>query len=211
MEISKYIDHTLLKPEASFSNVQKLCQEALKFGFAAVCINPVFVSHAYSLLKNSVVAVCTVAGFPLGANVTETKLSEAKLALQSGASEIDMVIHVGALKSGQYQLVQKDIHGVVSTCKEYGAICKVIIETALLSDSEKEKACELAAKAGADFVKTSTGFASGGATVYDVELMSNIAQKSGMRVKAAGGIRTLDDAMKMIDRKSTRLNSSHYS
>ncbi len=207
-EISGYIDHTLLKPEATITNIEKLCQEALEFGFASVCVNPVYVSHAYSLLKNSDVAVCSVVGFPLGANVTETKVTEARLALENGASEIDMVINVGALKSGYYKIVQNDIQAVVSVCKKYRALCKVIIEAALLTDSEKEKVCELVAISGADFVKTSTGFSSGGATIHDVELMSKFAQKNAMGVKAAGGIRTFDDVMKMINAGATRIGTS---
>lgn len=206
--ISKYIDHTLLKPEASVASIKTLCQEALQFGFAAVCINPVYVTTASSLLENSDVNVCTVVGFPLGVNVTEIKAAEASLALQNGANEIDMVIHIGALKDGYYQVVQNDIHAVVTVCKKYRALCKVIIETALLSDSEKIRACELAADAGADFVKTSTGFSSGGATVHDVELMSAVAIKRKIRVKAAGGIRSYDDAMKMINAGASRIGTS---
>ena len=208
IEISKYIDHTLLKPEATAANIEQLCREALEHGFATVCVNPVYVSLAHSLLKNSSVAVCTVAGFPLGANATETKVNETRLALKEGAGEIDMVIQIGALKSGDYDAVENDIRAVVSVCREYSSTSKVIIETALLTDSEKRKACELAANAGADFVKTSTGFAAAGATEHDVRLMSNAVRKFSMGVKAAGGIRSYDDAIKMINAGATRIGSS---
>ncbi|MBD3290698.1 deoxyribose-phosphate aldolase [candidate division KSB1 bacterium] len=208
LNISKYIDHTLLKPEATSANIEKLCQEALTYGFAAVCVNPVYVKYAHSLLINSEVAVCTVVGFPLGANTKQTKSNEARDALKDGATEIDMVIQIGALKSGEYTTVEDDVRAVISTCREFGAICKTIIETALLTDREKQKACELAAKSGANFVKTSTGFASAGATEHDVVLMSSAVKRYSTGVKAAGGIRSYEDAVKMINAGATRIGTS---
>ncbi|OQX95528.1 hypothetical protein B6I21_04930 [candidate division KSB1 bacterium 4572_119] len=207
-EFSKYIDHTLLKPEATQAQVETLCQEAVEFGFASVCINPAYVSLARELTKNSSVDVCTVVGFPLGANLPEIKAMETRRAIREGAKEIDMVINIGALKSGNYDLVLRDIRAVVEACVDGSAICKVIIEAALLTDDEKIKACELSKQARAHYVKTSTGFAKGGATAHDVALMSKVVSGTSMGVKAAGGIRTYEDAQEMIEAGATRLGAS---
>ncbi len=207
-EIASYIDHTLLKPDATATDIKNLCAEAKKYKFASVCISPSYVLLASEELKGSNIKVCTVVGFPSGAHVTEIKRLETERAIKDGAKEIDMVINIGALKSKNYNLVYDDIKEVCDTSKSGGAICKVIIETALLSDSEKIKACELSKEAKAEFVKTSTGFASSGATVPDVKLMSGIVRESGIGVKAAGGIRTLEDALKMINAGATRIGAS---
>jgi len=207
-DIAKYIDHTLLKPEASSEDIIKLCQEALENEFAAVCINPSFVKLAYNVVKDSTVKVCTVVGFPLGANVSEIKGMEARRAIREGAKEIDMVINVGALKSKDENLVFRDIRAVVEACVDGSAICKVIIEAALLTDEEKVLACELAKKARAHYVKTSTGFGPGGATAHDVALMSKVVKGSAMGIKAAGGIRSLEEAEKMIKAGATRIGAS---
>jgi len=214
-EIARLIDHTLLKPEATPAQVEKLCAEARRYGFATVCINPVYVKLAAEKLEGSGVAVCAVAGFPLGATSTEAKVCEARQALTDGASEIDMVIHVGALKAGNHARVQEDIAAVAAACHKDNALLKVIIETVLLDDTEKVIACQLAQNAGADFVKTSTGFArplansgrSSGATVEDVQLMrQTVGAKMG--VKAAGGIRSYADALAMIKAGATRIGVS---
>jgi deoxyribose-phosphate aldolase len=207
-DIARYIDHTLLKPEASVSDIKKLCQEAVEYQFAAVCVNPTYVKLAHDLIKSSGVTVCTVVGFPLGAHITEIKALEARRAIREGAKEIDMVINIGALKSGNDDLVVRDIRSVVEACLDGSAICKVIIEAALLTDDEKVKACELAKKARAHYVKTSTGFGPGGATAHDVVLMSKVVSGTAMGVKAAGGIRTLEDAKKMIEAGATRIGAS---
>jgi len=207
-EIAKYIDHTLLRSDATFDQVTKLCQEAREFGFASVCINPFYVRHSAGLLKGSSVKVCTVIGFPLGANMMETKALEARRAIRDGATEIDMVINVGALKSGQDDIVYRDIRAVVEAAMDGGAICKVILETALLNDDEKTRACKAARKARADFVKTSTGFGPGGATAEDVALMSRAVSGTKMGVKASGGIRNLEDAKQMIQAGATRIGAS---
>jgi deoxyribose-phosphate aldolase len=207
-DIARYIDHTLLRPDATFDQVTKLCQEAAEYGFASVCINPCYVRHCATLLRGSSVKVCTVIGFPLGANATETKALEARRAIREGATEIDMVINVGALKSGRDELVYRDIRAVVEACLDGGAICKVILETALLTDEEKVRACEAARRARADFVKTSTGFGPGGATAEDVALMSRAVSGTKMGVKAAGGIRSLQDAEQMIRAGATRIGAS---
>jgi deoxyribose-phosphate aldolase len=205
--IAHMIDHTLLKPDASQDQIAQLCYEARKYGFAAVCVNPANVKLAAQLLKGSPVAVCTVVGFPLGAIPPEVKAYEAQQAIEDGATEIDMVINVGALKSKDYELVQRDIATVVRTCHNNGAICKVIIEAALLTDEEKIKACQLAKAAGADYVKTSTGFGPGGATVEDVALMRRVVGPE-MGIKAAGGIRTFEAAKQMIKAGATRIGAS---
>lgn len=205
-QIEKYIDHTLLKPEADRKQIEKLCDEARTFRFASVCVNPAWVKEAANFLANSGVKVCTVIGFPLGASTSETKQFETKNAIDNGAEEVDMVINIGALKSGDYDFVEQDIRSVVEAAKGK-ALVKVIIETSLLTDEEKEKACELATKAGADYVKTSTGFSSGGATVQDVALMRKAAGPD-MGVKASGGVRTLEDAIKMIEAGATRIGTS---
>lgn len=203
--VAARIDHTLLKPQATPAQIKTLCEEAAQYGFASVCINPCYVRYAASCLKDTQVKVCTVAGFPLGAAMTDVKACEAKYAADAGAEEIDMVLNVGMLKSGNYEYVHNDIAQVVSAV--YGkAIVKVILETCLLTDTEKEIACKLAADARAHFVKTSTGFSTGGATASDVRLMR--ASCGGLRVKAAGGIRTYADAVAMLDAGADRIGAS---
>ncbi len=201
------IDHTLLKPDATQDQIAQLCFEARKFGFASVCINPAHVKLCAELLKGSGVPVCTVIGFPLGATPTDVKVFEAQQAIREGASELDMVINVGALKSRDYELVRGDIAAVARACHAGNAILKVIIEAALLTDEEKVIACQLAKVAGADFVKTSTGFGPSGATPEDVALMRRVVGPS-MGVKAAGGIRTYADAQKMIAAGASRIGAS---
>lgn len=205
--LARSIDHTLLKPDAGPEQIAALCEQAREYRFAAVCVNPRYVPQCVSLLQGSGVAVCTVAGFPLGATTASAKVYEAREAVRAGAAEVDMVLAIGALKAGDDRAVAREIARVVRACHRGGALCKVIIETALLSDEEKVRACRLAAAAGADFVKTSTGFAQGGATVYDVCLMRHAAG-GGMGVKAAGGIRTLADALKMLVAGANRLGAS---
>ncbi|MFH1178046.1 MAG: deoxyribose-phosphate aldolase [Acidobacteriota bacterium] len=207
-ELAKLIDHTLLRPEATGSDVDRLCEEARRFEFYSVCVNPAYVRQAHALLRNTAVKVCAVVGFPLGAQSPEIKVLEARRALREGAREIDMVINIGALRSRDDALVLRDIRGVVEACKEGRGHCKVILETALLADEEKVRACELSIKAGADFVKTSTGFSSGGATVEDVALMSRTVAAKRLGVKASGGIRTLADVVKMIAAGATRVGCS---
>jgi deoxyribose-phosphate aldolase len=201
------IDHTLLKPDATSRDIDRMCDEALEYGFASVCVNPVWVRRVAARLGGSDVAVCSVVGFPLGANAPETKAAEAAQAIDEGATEIDMVMNVGALKAGDEELAKRDIMGVVEVCSAGGALCKVIIEAALLSDEEKVLACRLAQRAGADFVKTSTGFGPGGATLFDVALLHETVG-SGMGVKASGGIRTRSDALDMIAAGATRIGAS---
>lgn len=207
MDIARYIDHTLLKPEATPAQIEKLCAEAREHGFASVCVNPSYVPLCARLLAGTAPKVCTVVGFPLGATTTETKVYETRGAIRDGAREVDMVIAVGRLKVGDHDYVREDIRQVAAAAHEGGAICKVIVETALLSDDEKRAACQLAVEAGADFVKTSTGFASGGATPQDVALMRD-AVAGAAQVKAAGGIRSLADAQAMIAAGATRLGTS---
>lgn len=204
-ELASMIDHTLLKPDATKEQVVKLCEEAKKYNFASVCINPSFVKTAYEILKGTPVKVCTVIGFPLGATTTMTKINETRDAVANGATEIDMVINVGALKARHYDIVKDDIYGVVGAAG--GNIVKVILETALLTDEEKVKACEIAKEAGADFVKTSTGFGPGGATAEDIALMRKTVGKY-MGVKASGGIRDFETAQKMIKAGATRIGAS---
>ena len=205
--IAHMIDHTLLKADASQAQIAQLCYEAGKHGFAAVCVNPTNVKLAAQLLQGSPVAVCTVVGFPLGATSPEVKSYEAQQAIDDGATEIDMVINVGALKSKDYGLVEQDIATVTRTCHSNRAVCKVIIEAALLTDEEKVKACRLAKAARADYVKTSTGFGPGGATVEDVALMRR-AVGPEMGIKAAGGIRTLEAVKQMVKAGATRIGAS---
>jgi deoxyribose-phosphate aldolase len=207
LNLAKMIDHTLLKPDATQEQIAQLCFEARKYGFASVCINPTWVELCAKLLKDSPVKVCTVIGFPLGATSPEVKAFETQVAIDHGASEIDMVINVGALKARDLELVAKDIRDVVTTAHARGAIVKVIIEAILLTDEEKTIACLLAKEAGADYVKTSTGFASGGATVHDVALMRRVVGPE-MGVKAAGGVRTYEDAENMIKAGATRIGAS---
>lgn len=208
MNIAKMIDHTLLKPQAEKGEIEKVCIEAKYYGFASVCINPCFVDLAYGILKDTDVKVCTVIGFPLGANTLESKVYESVDAVKRGASEIDMVLNIGALKSGDYEYVKKEIEAVVKAVKSYGdIIVKVILETCYLTDEEKVKACKITVDAGADFVKTSTGFGTGGATVEDVRLMRNtVGEKFG--VKASGGIRTVESAKAMIEAGANRIGAS---
>ncbi|MBO2534919.1 deoxyribose-phosphate aldolase [Rummeliibacillus suwonensis] len=202
---ASYIDHTLLKPEATKEQIQRICAEAKEYGFASVCVNPTWVSLAAAELKEVASKVCTVIGFPLGASTSATKAFETKDAIANGADEIDMVINIGALKSKQYKAVEKDIRAVVEAAN--GTLVKVIIETCLLSKEEKMKACELAVSAGADFVKTSTGFSTGGATVEDVALMrQTVGPKIG--VKASGGVRSLEDLESMVKAGATRIGAS---
>lgn len=205
--IARMIDHTLLKPDATPEEIKKLCDEAKTYNFASVCINPCYVEMCRDLLKGTPVKVCTVIGFPLGSTTTEIKRAEAEQALQNGAQEIDMVINVGMLKQGNYQYVFNDINQVVLAAKKHNALCKVIIETALLSDEEKIKACLISKEAKADFVKTSTGFSKGGATAGDVALMKYVVG-STVGVKASGGIRTTEDARLMIESGANRIGAS---
>ena len=205
--VSHMIDHTLLKPDATQDQVAQLCYEAKKHAFASVCVNPSYVKLCADLLKDTDVLVCTVIGFPLGATSTESKAFEAQKAVRDGATEVDMVINVGGLKSRDYELVEQDIAAVARAVHAGGAILKVIIEAALLTDEEKVAACQLAKVAGADFVKTSTGFGPGGATAEDVALMRRVVG-SGMGVKASGGIRTYADAKKMIAAGASRIGAS---
>jgi deoxyribose-phosphate aldolase len=207
MNLARMIDHTLLKPDATQEQIAQLCFEARKYGFASVCINPTWVSLCSQLLKGSSVKVCTVIGFPLGATSPEVKAFETQVAIDNGATEIDMVINVGALKARDLQLVAQDIRGVVKTAHAAGALVKVIIEAILLTDEEKTIACLLSKEADADYVKTSTGFASGGATVQDVALMRRVVGPE-MGVKAAGGVRTYEDAENMIKAGATRIGAS---
>lgn len=206
MELARYIDHTILKPDAKESDVIKLCREALEYKFASVCVNASNVKLADSFLHGTEVKVCTVVGFPLGATTKETKAFEAAQAIGNGASEVDMVINIGALKSGKLETVLEDIKAVADVCKDK-ALLKVIIETCLLTDEEKVTACELSKKAGADFVKTSTGFSTGGAEAEDIALMRKTVGPS-MGVKASGGIRNLESSLKMIEAGATRIGAS---
>ncbi|MEW5692597.1 MAG: deoxyribose-phosphate aldolase [Candidatus Hydrogenedentota bacterium] len=204
-EVASIIDHTLLKPNATTSQIAKLCEEAKQYGFASVCVNPAYVALAKQLLKDSRPKVCTVVGFPLGATTPYAKAQETIDAIKNGADEIDMVINVGALKSGDYETIKKEIRAVVDAAE--GRIVKVILETALLTDEEKVKACQIAKEAGADFVKTSTGFGPGGATVEDIALMRKTVGL-GMGVKASGGVRDLETAIKMIRAGASRIGAS---
>jgi deoxyribose-phosphate aldolase len=205
--IAALIDHTILKPEATRNDVVKICREARQYGFASVCVNPYWVPLVRAELAGSAVKVCTVVGFPLGATSTEAKVAETAAALRAGAEEIDMVINIGALRSGDQDAVRQDIRQVVETAHRAGAIVKVILETALLDDNQKATACTLAKQAGADFVKTSTGFSTSGATAHDVALMREVVGP-GMGIKAAGGIRTLSDLRAMTAAGATRIGAS---
>ena len=206
-ELAKMIDHTLLKPDATSAQIEQICAEARQYGFASVCVNPTHVRACAELLKDAPSVVCTVIGFPLGASASVVKSYETDAAIQDGADEIDMVINIGALKDGNDQLVLDDITGVVETAHANDKIVKVIIETCLLTDDEKERACKLAKEANADFVKTSTGFAGGGATVEDIALMRRVVG-SEMGVKASGGVRSYEDAVAMVEAGATRLGAS---
>lgn len=207
MDIASLIDHTLLRPDATREEIGKLCREAVQHKFASVCVNSFWAPLAAAEVAGSPVKVCAVVGFPLGANLTEAKVAETEAALRAGAREIDMVQNIGALKSGDEKTVQADIQAVVGAARAAGAIVKVILETALLSDDQKTKACLLAKSAGADFVKTSTGFGPAGATEHDVALMRRMVGPD-MGVKASGGIRTLADAKKMIAAGANRIGAS---
>ncbi|MDQ3685843.1 MAG: deoxyribose-phosphate aldolase [Acidobacteriota bacterium] len=201
------VDHTLLKPEATETDIKRLCDEAAQFRFASVCVNPTWVRAAACNLRGTNLPVCTVIGFPLGATLPDVKAYEARRAILDGAREVDMVINVGALKSGDDCAVEYDIRSVVEAAHEYGVLCKVIIETALLTDDEKVRACLAAKRAGADFVKTSTGFAKGGATVADVALMRRTIGAE-MGVKASGGVKGIADARQMVEAGATRIGAS---
>jgi deoxyribose-phosphate aldolase len=205
--VARLIDHTLLRPEATRDDIVTLCREARQYQFATVCVNPYWVPLAVAELDRSHVKVCTVAGFPLGASVAEIKVAEAAAALRSGAREIDMVINVGALRSGDYDRVRQDIRAVVEVCHGAGAIVKTILENCYLDDHQKAVACAIAKMAGADFVKTSTGFASAGATEHDVALMRKVVGPD-TGVKAAGGIRTMEDVRRMVAAGATRIGAS---
>lgn len=205
MKFEKYFDHTVLKPDATSADVERACDEALKYGFASVCVNGCFAGLASGRLKDSDVAVCVVVGFPLGAMDTDVKAYEASKALEEGADEIDMVINVGALKEGNDDYVMNDIRRVKQTCGD--KVLKVIIETCLLTEEEKVRACRLAVEAGADFVKTSTGFSAGGATITDVALMRETVGDRA-KIKASGGIRDYNTAQAMIDAGADRLGTS---
>jgi deoxyribose-phosphate aldolase len=206
MEINKYIDHTALKPDTTLHQIEQLCAEARDYQFFSVCVNSYYVKKANSLLAGSSVKVCTVVGFPLGASTMETKRFEAMKSVAEGAKEIDMVINISAIKSLDWQYVLDDMSSLAQITHQQGALLKVILETCLLTDDEKRKACEIAVKAGADFVKTSTGFSSAGATIEDVMLMRSLVGNLG--VKASGGIRDLVTAKKMIEAGATRLGTS---
>src|SRR5215216_176319 len=201
------IDHTLLKPEATEADIRKLCEEAVQFGFASVCVNPGWVKKASDFLRGTGVPVCTVIGFPLGATLSDVKAYEARRAIFNGAKEVDMVINIGALKSGDDCTVEDDIRAVSDAAHENGVLCKVIIETALLTDDEKVRASLASKNAGADFVKTSTGFAKGGATVHDVALMRRTVGSS-LGVKASGGVKGIEDARAMFEAGATRIGAS---
>jgi deoxyribose-phosphate aldolase len=207
-QLARMIDHTLLKPQATHEDVEKLCQEARKYSFWSVCVNSAYVRQAAQFVRGSDVKVCSVVGFPLGAMPPDIKAAEARRAIREGAREIDMVINVGALKSGDNDAVLNDIRAVVEVCKDGRALSKVILETALLTDEEKVRACQLSMRAGADFVKTSTGFGPGGATAQDIALMSATVAPKKLGVKASGGVRTYSDAAKMIEAGATRIGAS---
>ena len=213
LELAKMIDHTILKADATQSDIEKLCEEAKKYNFASVCVNPYWVSLASDLLKNSTVKVCTVIGFPLGATSSESKASETEIAILHGADEVDMVINVGAMKNNKTDIVENDILSVVNSARKTGKtqnkniIVKVILETCYLTKDEIKNACICAENAGADFVKTSTGFGTGGATAEDVALMKQTVGET-MQVKASGGIRDYETAIKMIEAGASRIGTS---
>jgi deoxyribose-phosphate aldolase len=206
-DLARYIDHTLLRPDATVADIDTLCDEAMEHRFASVCVNPTWVRHCAGRLRGSEVAVASVVGFPFGATPADVKAYEARRVIRDGAREVDMVINIGALRSGATDVVREDIARVSDACHESGAINKVIIEAALLSDEQKVVACRLAQLARADMVKTSTGYAKGGATVFDVALMRETVG-SRMGVKAAGGIRTAEDVQDMIAAGATRIGAS---
>lgn len=206
MKLNKYIDHTLLKPDATTEQIKKICDEAKKYDFASVCVNSCHAELVARELKDSGVSTCCVVGFPLGAMLTEAKAYEARLAVEKGANEIDMVINIGAAKEGDWKLVEDDIKAVVDACHPK-ALLKVIIETCLLTDDEKREACRCAVRAGADYVKTSTGFSTAGATFHDIELFARCV-RGRCKIKAAGGISTVEDMEKFLDLGADRLGTS---
>lgn len=206
-KLAGMIDHTLLKPEATLQEIETLCAQAKQYNFASVCVNPGFVKLCADLLRNSVVKVCTVIGFPLGATSSAAKAFEAERAMKHGASEVDMVINIGMLKSGEYDYVEHDIFAVVDAAHRLRGIVKVIIETGLLNDDEKVKACALSKHAGADFIKTSTGFAKGGATVEDIALIRKVVGPE-LGIKASSGVRTKEQALALIAAGATRIGTS---
>ncbi len=206
-DLARYIDHTLLKPDVGPEDIDRICTEAREYAFASVCVNPVWVKRCASHLRGSGVKVTSVVGFPLGANAPETKVLETRRALRDGAREIDMVLNIGAMKARDHDLVGRDISGVVDACREVGAISKVILETGILTDEEKVIASRLAHEARADFIKTSTGFGHGGATLFDVALMREAVGPT-MGIKASGGIHTAEEARGMIEAGATRIGAS---
>ncbi|MCT4543419.1 MAG: deoxyribose-phosphate aldolase [Vallitalea sp.] len=207
MNVQSIIDYTLLKPESKTSDIKKLCEDAMKYKFASVCVNPTHVKMVADILKDTDINVCTVVGFPLGANTTKVKVFETEDAIQNGAVEIDMVLNIGAMKEKNYGLVECDIKAVVDKCKEYKVLSKVILENCLLEKEEIVKACEICKKAGADFVKTSTSFNSGGATVEDIRLMRETVGAE-MGVKASGGVRDHKTALEIIGAGASRIGAS---
>jgi len=208
MDPASLIDHTILKPDATADDVRRICAEARAHGFAAVCVNPGRVALVAAELAGSDVAVCAVVGFPLGATTTDQKVAETRGCLEAGATEIDMVLNLGLLKDGDHAAVEADIHQVVLACRDGGALLKVILETSLLDDDQVVGACALAVSAGAGFVKTSTGFAGGGATVHHVALMVDAVKEAGLGIKASGGIRTREQAESLVRAGATRLGAS---
>ncbi|MFQ5420750.1 MAG: deoxyribose-phosphate aldolase [Anaerolineae bacterium] len=205
--IARVIDHTLLRPDATEANVARLCAEAIEYNFASVCVNPTHVRFVADQLRETAVKTCAVVGFPLGATTTHDKIIETEQAIRTGAEEIDMVINIGALKGGDYEFVEQQIAAVVQTAHNHHALCKVIIETSYLTDEEKVLVCEMAVHAGADYVKTSTGFSGSGATVADITLMRRVVGPT-LGVKASGGVRTLADARAMIRAGANRIGAS---
>lgn len=208
-QIAGMIDHTLLKPDATFEQIRHVCVEARENSFAAVCVNPFYIAEVRELLEESGIKTCSVIGFPLGASRAVDKVTEARGVVSDGAEEVDMVINIGALKDGNNKFVRNDISAVANACHEGGAILKVILETGLLTQEEKERACHLCIEAKADFVKTSTGFGNGGATVADIKLMSAAVKTAGLGVKASGGVRTYAAACAMIEAGATRIGTSN--
>lgn len=206
-QVAALIDHTLLKPEATSADIERICAEAVEFQFASVCVNPVWAPQVAAALAGSPVKTCTVIGFPLGANQTETKVAESQLAMRDGAQELDMVLSVGHLRAGALDKVASDIQHVAQVCRDGGAILKVILETCLLTDEQKRQACQICVDAGAHFVKTSTGFGSGGATTADIALMRGVVGPD-LGVKASGGIRTLEQLLGMVQAGASRVGAS---
>jgi len=206
-DLAGMIDHTLLKPDATISEINQLCEEAIQYNFASVCVNPFYVDTCFNLIKSSNVKVCTVIGFPLGATTTQSKFHEAEEAIKNGAEELDMVINVGKLKDGDCNFVFNDIKSIADLSKRHLCTSKLILETCLLTDEEKVAACLLAKEAGINFVKTSTGFSRSGATIHDVSLMKFVVGDK-LQVKASGGIRSYEDAIAIINAGATRLGAS---